>query len=1362
MFSETVASLFASLDLDASRLPAQLAEATTSLGRATADMSLSLASLEKEYAELTGMMTAQEAALLQLGVTDLSTSRARAEALELLIDKQKQWMVLIQEQEAAEVRRAAAMDTITAEVVASEQLKQKIERENAIESRRLQAEKEAAERKLNAESEAEVRRMASVRAEVLAQEAASQKEYSLLVGQLRAEEDNVNRMLAANDAEAALMAAAARKEALAQEALSQKEYSALVKELRAQETAAEVAAAEAANARVQLANQYALGEYRAALIEKKALQEEDAASTMGLGSVGGGVGKGGLSPHASLAGGTGLAIAAGGFALYEVSKQAAEFDDAMNKSLSIMGNVSDAMKGKMSDAAKQLAAQFGISGVEIAHTFYNLASSGLSAEESLKALPTVVKFAFTASADGVMKTEKAAEMLTTVVNALQGSGGSIERIADLLLQADKIAAGTGEQFAKSLAGKGAGAIRILGKDVEEGLAVLTTFSTLGIRGADAQTALVQVLRDFRVQAEKHKDVLVTLNGQTLTYGQLVYDSSGKMKNMADILRELETLFKGASNQTIAHDLALLGLNQRTTQITQAIVGFSDKMKENEAILRSSGNTMQEITDKRLDSAVTKFKELKEAMRNVAIGVGDDVLPTLLDFANGLKVILDYADRMGKRNSAGVEGPQYYKGAGTPLPNWADFNDLKHPRPIAETDQMYADALEAYGQQAKRQATTMGAIASGSSFMMLQDSQRALDAAKKMQDRITAGMDTAPTSTPDASGNDNSVVDPHAAEKLAAAADKLAQERNRIAQVDLQTAHDHQMALLKMEEDAIKSKEGLVGHDADQTFKDLQDVHRREIDETKDYNQKRLDLEYTKKTPLYVANILANDQKSGDQIAALDQQSKEHADAADRKHEDAIAHFHKFVQDLMDKDDKHADEQNTALQDKITNDHQNALKLQAQGEMDHTTRLLELWRQRADYAFRIGQISVAQHTAIIDTIDRAEDEAAIKGVDREIAALKLKKNTLTDYETQLQALENRKQVLLDAQAGRSQKSAEVIKNASSSMLYFEHQVESGTKAIATGLSDLLIDGGKFGDQMTRVGKNLAKSLIQDVVQFGFGAVLRAIATADSDLDKLGKKLEGVFIDTTKKGAAPTNVTTPPFMQANTDALAKNTEQTGKDAAAVTKDAAATTGGTAATKIGAGKTGENTEVTSNNTGSISENTGEEKLNTAALKALTTELHSNTTAESLNTVEVHANTDALIALTAAILALKFKLPGLIGSGNGGLNFDIGIGGGGGGGGYDQYRSIPPFGYDPFGPGNPFGGDGWDVGHGIGSTGGNFSVLDMDNVRSTQDHSASLSGPQSLIDMRGSHFNGVTEKLATDVMTKAVKNMRNNRARM
>jgi TP901 family phage tail tape measure protein len=70
-----------------------------------------------------------------------------------------------------------------------------------------------------------------------------------------------------------------------------------------------------------------------------------------------------------------------------------DFDAALNKSISIMGNVSDTLRTEMSDAAREVAKATTFSAEEAAEAYFFLASAGLDAEASIAAMPQVAKFA---------------------------------------------------------------------------------------------------------------------------------------------------------------------------------------------------------------------------------------------------------------------------------------------------------------------------------------------------------------------------------------------------------------------------------------------------------------------------------------------------------------------------------------------------------------------------------------------------------------------------------------------------------------------------------------------------------------------------------------------------------------------------------------------------------------------------------------------------------------------------------------------------------------------------------------------------------------------------------------------------------
>ena len=414
--------------------------------------------------------------------------------------------------------------------------------------------------RLHAESMAEAARLSAEHQAQIEAEEASDRNYAALKAQLAKESAAAQKAANADwmaqqgvldDESKAAVAeqAAEQKASLAAEAASQKEYSLLVKQLRAEETAASRAAAEEQAAAQELAQaeESAAAERQAAVFAEiqqaqvaayERTQEEEDALTAEHASIRVRMyaGAGGIRPVVTGAGmGATEMLAAGAAALvgYESIKQATEFDDALNKSLATMQNVSAEMRGDMKQAAFELATEYGISASQIVTAFESMQKAGLSAADSLKSLPTVVRYAFATGADDPEKVATAAKNLTTIFNAYKDGGESIEHISELLVQADRMAAGTGEEFAKSLEGRAVSAVRSLGLSLEDTLALQMTFARLGIEGAAAQGAAAQSLAILTAQADKHKDVMITVNGQQKTFAQYIYESGGEHQGLRE-------------------------------------------------------------------------------------------------------------------------------------------------------------------------------------------------------------------------------------------------------------------------------------------------------------------------------------------------------------------------------------------------------------------------------------------------------------------------------------------------------------------------------------------------------------------------------------------------------------------------------------------------------------------------------------------------------------------------------------------------------------------------------------------------------------------------------------------------------------
>ena len=263
------------------------------------------------------------------------------------------------------------------------------------------------------------------------------------------------------------------------------------------------------------------------------------------------------------------AVAAAGAAIAVLSvREFAKFDGALQKSVSIMGDLSSAMRDDMASAAREVAKTTTFSAEQAAESFFFLASAGLDAEQSISALPQVAAFAQAGMFDMALATD----LLTDAQSALGLSSddtaqnlANMSRVADVLVKANTLANASVEQFSTSLTNKAGTALKALGKDVEEGVAVLAVFADQGIKAELAGNQLAIVLRDLTTKAIKNKDAFAEM-------GVSVFDSEGEMRNIADVIADLEVAMDGMSDETAKATLLQLGFTDKSVSAIQALLG----------------------------------------------------------------------------------------------------------------------------------------------------------------------------------------------------------------------------------------------------------------------------------------------------------------------------------------------------------------------------------------------------------------------------------------------------------------------------------------------------------------------------------------------------------------------------------------------------------------------------------------------------------------------------------------------------------------------------------------------------------------------------------------------------------------------
>ncbi|QDP54892.1 MAG: putative minor tail protein [Prokaryotic dsDNA virus sp.] len=305
-------------------------------------------------------------------------------------------------------------------------------------------------------------------------------------------------------------------------------------------------------------------------------------------------------------------------------REFAKFDQAMTRSVAIMSDMTPRLRKEMELVARSLSTEFTFSATEAAEAYFFLASAGLSAEQSMASMPTVMNFATA----GAFELSTATDLLTDAQSALgltvkdtEQNMLNMTRVSDVLVKANTLSNATVQQFSESLTNKAGAALRQVNKDLEEGVAVLAAYADQGVKGAGAGEFLNIVMRDLQRTALGNKEGFAAM-------GIEVFNSAGDLNNMADIVGDLEDAMSGLSVEQKRATFELLGFQDRSLSALLALVGVSDKIRDYESALREAGGTTKDVADVQLTSFASQMKITLNIITNLLIVLGEALAPAL--------------------------------------------------------------------------------------------------------------------------------------------------------------------------------------------------------------------------------------------------------------------------------------------------------------------------------------------------------------------------------------------------------------------------------------------------------------------------------------------------------------------------------------------------------------------------------------------------------------------------------------------------------------------------------------------------------------------------------------------------------------
>lgn len=334
----------------------------------------------------------------------------------------------------------------------------------------------------------------------------------------------------------------------------------------------------------------------------------------------------------------GAAVGAGfGLAI----KQASDFEQAM-ANINSVNELTQAQFKLLERTALQMGATTVFSATEAAEGMFELTKAGLTAEQSVQAIPGVLAAAATEG----LGLAQASEI---VVSVLQGQNLQMDqatKVADVLAQtANSTAAGItdlGEAFKYANQLSAAGLVGF-----EDTAAALGILSNAGLKGSIAGTSLVAM---FNQITKPSKDVQKAFGGINNMMDLFTDKTTGKMKDLPQLIEIIGQAADQQSNdfQKMAFLTDFVGVEgaKAFSALRRAVTAKDAQGRPMFQGLRedieNSAGAADKMAKKRLNTLQGSLKLISSALETVSIGLGQQFIPMLTEGAKEIQKLAEQA------------------------------------------------------------------------------------------------------------------------------------------------------------------------------------------------------------------------------------------------------------------------------------------------------------------------------------------------------------------------------------------------------------------------------------------------------------------------------------------------------------------------------------------------------------------------------------------------------------------------------------------------------------------------------------------------------------------------------------------------
>lgn len=324
-------------------------------------------------------------------------------------------------------------------------------------------------------------------------------------------------------------------------------------------------------------------------------------------------------------------------------KTAADFESSMSQVQATMGITADSMSevdgqsvntmDTLSALAKEMGATTAFSATECAEALNYLALAGYDTQQMCDTLPTVLNLA----AAGSFDLATASDMVTDAMSALGMSTDQADTMVDQMAKTASSTNTSVEQLGEGILKIGATAKSIKGGTAELNTA-LGILANNGIKGAEGGTHLRNVILSLQSPTDTAASLLDEL-------GVSVYDSSGQMRSLNDILGDLNTSMDGMTSAERDNIISTIFNKTDLASVNALLANTGETWDSLQDSITNSGGAAQQMADTQLDNLSGQLTILKSALEGLAISIGEILLPVIKNIVAKVQSFVDWLNNL---------------------------------------------------------------------------------------------------------------------------------------------------------------------------------------------------------------------------------------------------------------------------------------------------------------------------------------------------------------------------------------------------------------------------------------------------------------------------------------------------------------------------------------------------------------------------------------------------------------------------------------------------------------------------------------------------------------------------------------------